>query len=115
MGRRAFHRPARALLPPVPSEAVILPVPPELPQENPQSGAWGLVLPLLSSVGMAAYMVSFGRPELIIIGVLFFVTSTGAVIGLRIQQRGMGSRQVRKQRARYRNVLNAARDRAREV
>jgi S-DNA-T family DNA segregation ATPase FtsK/SpoIIIE len=64
---------------------------------------------------MAAYMVTFGRPELIIIGVLFFVTSTGAVIGMRFQQRGMGNRQVRKQRARYRALLNNARDQARVV
>ncbi len=114
MSRRPLHRPARALLPQLPTDALVLPVPPEQPQENPQ-GAWGLILPLLSSVGMSAYMVTFGRPEMIIIGVLFFVTSTGAVLGMRIQQRSTGSRAVRKQRARYRAHLNAARDQAREM
>ena len=115
MSRRALHRPARPLLPQLPTDPVVLPVPPELPGENAQGGAWGLLLPLLSSVGMAAYMVTFGRPELIIIGVLFFVTSTGAVVGMRFQQRGMGSRALRKQRARYRAHLSAARDQARDM
>ncbi|MER7277841.1 type VII secretion protein EccCa [Dactylosporangium sp. NPDC000244] len=115
MSRRAFHRPARAVLPTLPSDPVKLPLPPEMPAENPQNTAWSLVLPLLSSVGMAAYMITFGRPELIVIGVVFFLTSTGAVLGMRISQRGIGGRAMRKQRARYRAHLQAARDQARTV
>ncbi|WP_306204569.1 type VII secretion protein EccCa [Actinoplanes sp. RD1] len=115
MTRLAFHRPARMLLPQLPAQPVTLPNPPEPPKEAPGNNAWSLVLPLLSSVGIAAYMVTFGKPALIIIGVLFFVTSTGAVIGLRLSQRSENSKQARKARARYRRHLALARDQAREV
>ncbi len=115
MSRLAFHRPARLLLPELPSQAVTLPNPPEPPKENPSNNAWSVLLPLLSSVGMAAYMVTFGRPALIIIGVLFFLTSTGAVVGMRMAQRSTNSKQARRARARYRRHLALARDEAREV
>ncbi|MCI4061399.1 type VII secretion protein EccCa [Micromonospora sp. R77] len=115
MSRLAFHRPARMLLPQLPSQQVTLPNPPEPPKENPANNAWTLLLPLLSSVGMAAYMVTFGKPALIIIGVLFFLTSTGAVIGMRMSQRSTNGRQARKARTRYRRHLALARDEAREV
>ena len=115
MTRLAFHRPARFLLPDLPADRVVLPTPPEEPQEHPQNNAWSLVLPLLSSVGMAAYMVTFGRPALIIIGVLFFVTSAGAVIAMRFNQRSVLGKTARKQRARYRAHLKLSRDSARVV
>ncbi|MEU7841636.1 type VII secretion protein EccCa [Micromonospora sp. NPDC049114] len=115
MSRLAFHRPARMLLPQLPSQQVTLPNPPEPPKENPGNNAWSLVLPLLSSVGMAAYMVTFGRPALIIIGVLFFLTSTGAVVGMRMSQRSANGKQARRARVRYRRHLARARDEAREV
>ena len=102
MTKIAFHRPARFLPPELPSETITLPTPPEPPKENPNSNGWSLVLPLLSSVGMAAYMVTFGKPSLTIIGVLFFVTSVGAVIGMRMSQRSAAGKSTRQQRARYR-------------
>ncbi|GAA5179160.1 type VII secretion protein EccC [Rugosimonospora acidiphila] len=115
MTRLAFHRPARLLIPQLPTERHTLPTPPEVPDEGPNGGAWTLVLPLLSSVGMAAYMVTFGRPALIIIGVMFFLVSTGAVVAMRIRQRSASGKVTRKQRIRYRAHLNLARDQAREV
>src|SRR5690349_19877593 len=110
MTRLAFHRPARFLLPQLPSETVVLPSPPEPPKENPGNNAWSLVMPLISSVGMAGYMVSYGRPSLIIIGVLFLVTSTGAVIAMRMQQRSTAGKTTRQQRLRYRSHLKISRD-----
>ena len=115
MTRLAFHRPARLLIPQLPNQRTILPAPPEVPDEGPNGGAWTLVLPLLSSVGMAAYMVTFGRPAMIIIGVLFFLTSTGAVVAMRMRQRSATGKVTRKQRIRYRAHLNLARDQAREI
>jgi S-DNA-T family DNA segregation ATPase FtsK/SpoIIIE len=115
MSRIAFHRPARYLLPDLPTTAVVLPVPPEEPTEGPGGGAWSLVLPLLSSVGMAAYMVTFGRPAMIIIGVMFFFASAGAVVAMRFQQRSVVGKQLRKQRARYRALLKNARGEAKGV
>ena len=115
MTRFAFHRPARFLLPDLPTQRVVLPTPPEEPQDNPQNNGWSLVLPLLSSIGMSAYMVTFGRPAMIIIGVLFFVASAGAVIAMRANQRSAVGKTVRKQRARYRAHLKLSRDSARAV
>ncbi len=115
MTRLAFHRPARLIMPELPGERHTLPAPPEVPEENPDSGIWTLVLPLLSSVGMAAYMVTFGRPALIIIGVLFFLTSTGVVVAMRMRQRNASGKTARKHRLRYRAHLRIARDRAKEV
>ncbi|MGW0435123.1 type VII secretion protein EccCb [Micromonospora sp. NPDC003197] len=115
MTKLAFHRPARFLAPELPTESVTLPTPPEPPKENAASNMWSLVMPLLSSVGMAAYMVTFGRPTMIIIGVLFMVTSVGAVIAMRMQQRSTAGKQLRKQRVRYRSHLKLSRARAREV
>src|SRR5258708_22055309 len=71
MSRLAFHRPARFLPPGLPDEKIVLPTPPEAQPAPPGAGWIGTVLPLLSSVGMAAYMISFGRPVLIMVGVLF--------------------------------------------
>ena len=115
MTRLAFHRPARLLLPQLPTQPHILPAPPEVPDQGSNGGAWTLVIPLLSSVGMAAYMVTFGRPALIIIGVLFFLTSTAAVIAMRMRQRSASGKVARKQRIRYRAHLALARDQAREL
>ncbi|MFG1610437.1 type VII secretion protein EccCb [Actinoplanes sp. NPDC049265] len=115
MTRLAFHRPARFFPPQLPNEPVVLPTPPEAPKDNPSNNAWTLVMPLLSSVGMAAYMVTFGRPALIIIGVLFFATSTGAVIAMRMSQKSTAGKTTRQQRARYRAHLKISRDSARMV
>ncbi|WP_432990727.1 type VII secretion protein EccCb [Dactylosporangium sp. CA-233914] len=114
MSRLAFHRPARYLLPALPTDRIVLPVPPEVPEPNQANSAWNLVLPLLSSVGMAAYMASFGQPATIIIGSIFFVTSVGAVVAMYMGQRQTRGVATRKQRRRYRSHLKLIRRQARE-
>jgi S-DNA-T family DNA segregation ATPase FtsK/SpoIIIE len=115
MSRLAFHRPARLLPPPLPDDKIMLPTPPEV--QSGQTGAtWiSIVLPLLSSVGMAAYMITFGRPLLIIIGVLFVLVAIGTTVAMRAQMRNASRQGSRRQRLRYRSHLTNARAYARDI
>ncbi|GAA5199770.1 type VII secretion protein EccC [Rugosimonospora acidiphila] len=110
-----MHRPARFAPPPLPDEKIVLPTPPEVQQK--QGGAmWiTLALPLLSSIGMAAYMITFGRPILIVIGVLFVLAAIGTTVATRMQTLNAHRHSSRRQRLRYRDHLTTARGHARNV
>ena len=114
MSRLAFHRPARLLPPRLPDEKIVLPAPPET-QGGAGASLVSTVLPLLSSVAMAGYMVTYGKPLLIIVGILFVGVSIGTAVMMRVQTRNASQRAGRKQRTRYRAHLHSARDQAREV
>ncbi|HEV7934568.1 MAG TPA: type VII secretion protein EccCa [Actinomadura sp.] len=74
-----------------------------------------LLLPLLTSVSMAAYLISTGRQWMIFLGVVFVLSSVGLTIGIRLQMRGK-SRQARDhQRERYLDYLAGIRRQARQV
>ncbi|GAB7052399.1 type VII secretion protein EccCb [Catenuloplanes indicus] len=113
MSRISFHRPARFLPPPIPQDKVVLPSPPEQKQSN--AGFISLLLPLLSSLGIAAYMVSYGRPMLIALAIIFAVVSFSATIAFRVQNKHLERRTVMRQRARYRALLMDVRTNARQV
>jgi S-DNA-T family DNA segregation ATPase FtsK/SpoIIIE len=115
MSRLAFHRPARFLPPSPPTDKVVLPTPPE--NQNTQGGAaWVTVLlPLLSAMGMAGYMITFGRPLLIIIGVLFVLVAIGTAVMMRTQMKTQSRQGNRKQRLRYRAHLSSTRRYVRDV
>jgi DNA segregation ATPase FtsK/SpoIIIE, S-DNA-T family len=74
-----------------------------------------LLMPLLSSVSMAAYMVTFGRPILVLVGIGFMLVSVGSVIGMRYATHGARRTEMARQRVRYRMYLTQARDSARTV
>jgi DNA segregation ATPase FtsK/SpoIIIE, S-DNA-T family len=115
MSRLAFHRPARFVPPVPPDDKVTLPAPPEA-QGGSGASAWvNMLLPLVSSVAMAGYMITFGRPLLIIIGIIFVVVSIGTTVTMRMQMRSASRQAGKRQRSRYRSVLTAVRARAREV
>jgi S-DNA-T family DNA segregation ATPase FtsK/SpoIIIE len=113
MTRLAFHRPPRFLPPRLSHEPITLPMPPETTGSRGAGGWLAMILPVLSSAGMAGYMITFGRPILIAFGMLFVVVSIGVTIAMRSQMRSDNRRQVRRQRARYRTHLNEARAQAR--
>jgi S-DNA-T family DNA segregation ATPase FtsK/SpoIIIE len=102
--------------PALPDQPVTLPA---VPQDN-QSGYGGstvmmLLLPIMSSVALAAYMVSNGKPILIIVGVSFVLCSVGAGVAMAMQSR-KGRRRIKdRQRARYLEHLSAVRTAARRV
>jgi DNA segregation ATPase FtsK/SpoIIIE, S-DNA-T family len=116
MSRLAFHRPARLVPPQLPREKIVLAAPPEA--QGKQGGgaqAMYMLMPLLSSVGMAAYMITFGKPVLIIVGVLFVMVAIGSTVTMRIQMRSASRQGNRRQRLRYRSHLVSTRGVARQV
>ncbi|HMH93809.1 MAG TPA: type VII secretion protein EccCb [Streptosporangiaceae bacterium] len=116
MSRLAFHRPARLVPPQLPQEKIVLAAPPEA--QGKQGGgaqAMYMLMPLLSSVGMAAYMITFGKPVLIIVGLLFVMVAVGSTVTMRIQMRSASRKGNRRQRLRYSSHLVSTRDLAREV
>ncbi|MGC4747913.1 type VII secretion protein EccCb [Micromonospora sp. DT201] len=113
MSRISFHRPARFAPPPAPADKVVLPAPPEVKPSN--AGLLTLLLPLLSSLGIAAYMVSYGRPMLIALAIIFAVVSFAATIASRVQNKHNERRSLLRQRARYRALLMDVRTSARQV
>ncbi|MGP4045979.1 type VII secretion protein EccCa [Streptomyces sp. 2A115] len=113
MSKIAFHRPARTFPPSVPEQHVSLPSPPQKPQENQASNWLYLLLPLLSSVSMAAYMVTFGRPWMIMLGIGFVITSVLVTVLVRTQSRKSTRLARLRQRDRYVEYLADIRAQAR--
>ncbi|MFE0461441.1 type VII secretion protein EccCa [Kitasatospora sp. NPDC058965] len=118
MSRVPLHRPTRALPPALPDQRVVLPAPPQTPQQQPGSGAgsWlSLLLPLMSTVSMAAYMVMYRKPLLIVLGVGFVLISVGATVAVRHQMTSASRQNKARQRARYLRYLAEVKQTARQV
>ncbi|WP_109030549.1 type VII secretion protein EccCa [Streptomyces rubrogriseus] len=114
MTRTSFHRPARTFPPSVPEQQVSLAAPPQKAAQN-QAQTWlYMLLPLLSSISMAAYMVTFGRPWMIMLGIGFVVVSIGVTVVVRTQTKNAGRRTQYRQRDRYVEYLGDIRNQARE-
>ncbi|MFE7751942.1 type VII secretion protein EccCa [Streptomyces sp. NPDC057428] len=114
MTRTDFHRPARTFPPSVPEVQVALAAPPQKAQQN-QAQTWlYMLLPLLSSISMAAYMFTFGRPWLMMLGVGFVVVSVGVTVLVRTQTKNANRRTQYRQRDRYFEYLTDIRRQARE-
>jgi DNA segregation ATPase FtsK/SpoIIIE, S-DNA-T family len=114
MSRISFHRPTRALPPAVPGQPFTLPAVPQH-QSGSGSAVMSLLLPLMSSVAMAAYMISNGKPVLIIVGLAFVVGSVGAGLAMSHQTRSTKRKAKDRQRARYLAHLVEVRQAARQV
>jgi S-DNA-T family DNA segregation ATPase FtsK/SpoIIIE len=115
VSRVAFHRPARFRPPALPTDKLALPAPPETKDSATAGTIFTTVLTVLSSVGVAGYMITYGRPILVVIGLLFAATAVSTVVASRLQNRQALRRASRRQRRRYRAHLAQARLRAREV
>jgi S-DNA-T family DNA segregation ATPase FtsK/SpoIIIE len=107
MTRIPFHRPTRALPPPLEGEQIVLPPP---PQDGQQPGAAGsmwlsLLLPLMSSISMAAYMIIYHNLMLIILGISFVVFSVAVTVFVRYQMRDATRKAKNRQRGRYMQFL----------
>ncbi|MFJ3756470.1 type VII secretion protein EccCa [Streptomyces sp. NPDC090080] len=114
MTRTEFHRPARTFPPAVPEQQVALAAPPQQAAQN-QAQTWlYMLLPLLSSVSMAAYMFTFGRPWMMLLGIGFVVVSVGVMVMVRTQTRNAGRRAQYRQRDRYVEYLADVRRQAGE-
>ncbi|MCO6005331.1 type VII secretion protein EccCa [Actinoallomurus purpureus] len=115
MSRTAFHRSARTMPPAIPEEKVTLGAPPQKPQNNNASNWLYLLLPLLSSVSMAAYMVTYGKPWLVVLGISFVIVSVGVTVAVRVQFRNANRRTRDRQRERFDEHLADIRRQARAV
>jgi DNA segregation ATPase FtsK/SpoIIIE, S-DNA-T family len=113
MTRIAFHRPARLIYPEPPRDRIGVPMPPQAPRGSQQGALLTMMLPLLSTVAMAGYLISYQRPVLIALGVGFLVLSVGVTAAVRWQSRRSTSGTFRAQRERYLDMLAAARATAR--
>lgn len=117
MSRVPFHRPTRALPPALPDQRVVLPAPPQTPQNSGATATtWlTLLLPLMSSISMAAYMVMYRKPLLIALGVVFVLISIGATVAVRYQMTSVTRQNKARQRERYLRYLTEVRQTARQV
>ncbi|MFD3582543.1 type VII secretion protein EccCa [Streptomyces sp. NPDC058683] len=115
MSRVIFHRPARVVPPPLPTDPVVLSAPPQ-PVGKDSNASWlMLLMPLLSSISMAAYLMSGGRRMLVLLGIAFVVMSIGVTVGVRMQMRGQARKQKLRARDRYLDHLVEVRRTARQV
>src|SRR4051794_23472316 len=106
----------RAYPPAVSGERVTLPGVPQQHQGNSSTSTWMMLLmPLMSSVAMAGYMISYGKPLLIAVGILFVVGSVGAGLAMRYQMRNSSRTTRDRQRVRYLKHLAEVRQEARRV
>ncbi|MEV5753776.1 type VII secretion protein EccCa [Actinoallomurus sp. NPDC052308] len=114
MSRIIFHRPARVLPPQLPTEPVVLAAPPQ-PVGRDSTNWLVMLMPLLSSISMAAYLMSGGRKVLILMGICFVVLSIGTTVGIRLQMRGSARKDKLRARDRYLAHLVEVRKTAQEV
>jgi S-DNA-T family DNA segregation ATPase FtsK/SpoIIIE len=115
MSRIIFHRPARVVPPELPTDPVVLSAPPQQAGTGMGSNWVYLLMPLLSSISMAAFLMSEGKKVLILLGIGFIVLSVGVTVGVRMQVRGGAHKQKRRGRDRYLEHLDEVRDAARQV
>lgn len=115
MSRVIFHRPARVVPPTLPTDPVVLSAPPQ-PVGKDSNASWlMLLMPLLSSISMAAYLMSGGRRMLVLLGIAFVVLSIGVTVAVRMQMRGQARKQKLRARDRYLDHLVEVRRAARQV
>ncbi|MFE0463215.1 type VII secretion protein EccCa [Kitasatospora sp. NPDC058965] len=115
MSRVVFHRPARVLPPQLPTDPVVLAAPPQPPGKDSNASWVMLLMPLLSSISMAGYMIVAGRKMLILLGIAFVLLSVGVTVGVRMQLRGTQRKARTAARDRYLEHLIEVRRTARQV
>ncbi|MFD6420371.1 type VII secretion protein EccCa [Streptomyces sp. NPDC060198] len=115
MSRIVFHRPARVVPPDLPTDPVVVAAPPQ-PAGRDSGANWlMLLMPLLSSISMAAYMIVAGRRMLVLLGISFVLLSIGLTVGVRMQMRSAQRKQRVRARDRYLDHLTEVRKAAWQV
>jgi DNA segregation ATPase FtsK/SpoIIIE, S-DNA-T family len=115
MSRIAWHRPARVHPPQLPDTRLAVAAPPQVPTNQSMSTWMTLLLPLMSSVSVAAYMLTYRKPLTTFLGIGVVVLSVGLTFGTRYQMRSTARRAKDKQRGRYAQHLAEVRRTSREV
>lgn len=115
MSRLSWYRAARIPVPPLPGDRLVIPAP---PPDNTKSGAatWAsLVLPLLSTVSIAGYMLIYHKELLTILAICIVAFSVVVTAVVRSETVSTARRARDRQRARYFEHLDAVRTSARMV
>jgi DNA segregation ATPase FtsK/SpoIIIE, S-DNA-T family len=115
MSRVAWHRPARIAPPELPKDRVAIPLPPQIqPQGNSMSWLM-MVMPLLSSASIAAYLFTEHSTTLTYIALGIISVSVLATATFRYQSRAATRRGKEGRRQRYLAHLADVRKSAREL
>lgn len=115
MTRIAWHRPPRIQPPTLPEGRVSLAAPPQITPNQALSTWLTLLLPLLSSISMAAFMMTYHQTMLTLLGIGVVVISVGLTIGIRVQLRSASRRNKERQLTRYLEYLTEVKHSTREV
>ncbi len=116
MSRIIFHRPARVVPPQLPTEPVVLAAPPQPAGRDMMGGSWMyMMMPLMSSITMAAYLSVAGRMSLILLGIAFVLLSIGVSVVIMVKMRGAQRKAKVRARDRYLEHLVEVRRIARRV
>ena len=113
MTRIPFHRPARLAYPEPPQDRINVPQPPPVNRAQPSNTWIMMMLPLLSTLAMAGYLISYQKPLLIMLGIGFVLLSIVATVGMRWQMKHSAEGEQRRQRDRYLDILDEVREGAR--
>ena len=115
MTRVAWHRPPRIQPPLLPEGRISIAAPPQVAPSQSMSTWITLLLPLLSSVSMAAFMLTYRQKLLTILGICIVALSVGLTFGVRHQMRAATRRNKLKHQARYLEHLTEIKHTTREV
>ncbi|WP_405883141.1 type VII secretion protein EccCa [Streptomyces sp. NBC_01136] len=115
MSRIAWHRPARVHPPQLPDSRLTLAAPPQVQNSSSMSTWMTLLLPLLSSISIAAYMVTYRHTLTTVLAIVIVVLSVVLVVGARQQARAHQQRTLDKHRGRYLEHLAEVKEAGREV
>ncbi|HEV3380973.1 MAG TPA: type VII secretion protein EccCa [Trebonia sp.] len=115
MSRIAWHRPARIAPPGLPQERVSIPLPPQVPPQSGNSGWLMMVMPLLSSASIAAYLFTEHSTTLTYVAVGIITVSVAVTGVIRYQTRSAARRARERRRHRYLAHLADIRRSARDL
>ncbi|WFE25441.1 type VII secretion protein EccCa [Solwaraspora sp. WMMD791] len=112
---RLLHRAARTGTPPLPQGRLTVAAPPTDTSANGGVALITLLLPLLSTIAMAGYMITIGHRWMVVAGIAFIVVSIVSTFGIRYQMSAHARRQRARQRIRYHQHLVGIRRDARGI
>ena len=115
MSRIAWHRPARMPIPQPPADRLVIAAPPQAEQQSGAGNWLTMLLPMLSSFSIAAYMMVYRQTVLIVVAIGIVTLSVGGTMAMRWQTKKAARETKDRQRARYLEHLTEVRAYAREL
>ncbi|HEY6494952.1 MAG TPA: FtsK/SpoIIIE domain-containing protein, partial [Trebonia sp.] len=115
MSRIAWHRPARIPVPALPSDRLMIAAPPTTQNQSNGSMMLTMLLPLMSSVSIAAYLIAFHSTLTIFLAVGILTLSVSVTFAVRYQMRAATRKTRQRQLDRYAAHLGDIKQTAREL